>query len=54
MDLPVSWTIHRETVLLLGWGRAILMQLAHPLVAQGVSRSWTGWSTGRRPRCGCR
>ena len=24
-------------VLLLGWGRAILMQLAHPLVAQGVA-----------------
>src|SRR5262249_19351020 len=34
---PVSWTIHRETVLLLGWGRAILMQFAHPLVAAGVA-----------------
>lgn len=32
----VSWTVHRETALLLGWGRAILFQLAHPLVARGV------------------
>jgi uncharacterized protein (DUF2236 family) len=29
--------INRETVLLLGWGRAILLQLAHPLVAAGVA-----------------
>ena len=35
--LPVSWTIHREVVLLLGWARAILMQFAHPLVARGVA-----------------
>jgi uncharacterized protein (DUF2236 family) len=34
---PISWTIHREVVLLFGWGRAVLMQLAHPLVAQGVA-----------------
>jgi uncharacterized protein (DUF2236 family) len=34
---PISWTIHRERVLLLGWGRAILMQFAHPLVARGVA-----------------
>ena len=34
---PISWTIHREVVLLFGWGRAILMQFAHPLVAQGVA-----------------
>jgi uncharacterized protein (DUF2236 family) len=33
----VAWKIHREKVLLLGWGRAILLQLAHPLVAQGVA-----------------
>ena len=33
----VSRTIHREVVLLFGWGRAVLMQLAHPLVAQGVA-----------------
>jgi uncharacterized protein (DUF2236 family) len=33
----VARTINRETVVLLGWGRAILLQLAHPLVAQGVA-----------------
>jgi uncharacterized protein (DUF2236 family) len=36
-ELPISWTIHREAVLLLGWGRAILMQFAHPLIARGVA-----------------
>jgi uncharacterized protein (DUF2236 family) len=30
-------TINREIVVLLGWGRAILLQFAHPLVAQGVA-----------------
>src|SRR5262245_30493404 len=34
---PVTWRLHREVVLLAGWGRAILLQLAHPLVAQGVA-----------------
>ncbi|MGH7844473.1 MAG: oxygenase MpaB family protein, partial [Candidatus Binatia bacterium] len=33
----MAWKIHREIVLLLGWGRAILLQFAHPLVAQGVA-----------------
>jgi uncharacterized protein (DUF2236 family) len=33
----VAWRLHREVVLLSGWGRAILLQLAHPLVAQGVA-----------------
>ena len=33
----VSWRIHRERVLLAGWGRAILLQLAHPMVARGVA-----------------
>ena len=33
---PVVRRIHAERVLLLGWGRAILMQLAHPLIAAGV------------------
>ena len=37
MDLPITWTIHREVVLVLGWGRAILLQFAHPLVAGGVA-----------------
>ena len=34
---PITWRLHREVVLLAGWGRAILLQLAHPLVAQGVA-----------------
>lgn len=29
--------IHRERVLLAGWGRAILLQIAHPKVARGVA-----------------
>jgi uncharacterized protein (DUF2236 family) len=33
----VTWKLHREMVLLAGWGRAILLQLAHPLVARGVA-----------------
>ena len=33
----VTWRINREVVVVAGWGRAILMQLAHPLVAAGVS-----------------
>lgn len=37
-DLTVSRTIHRERVLLAGWGRAILLQLAHPMVARGVAQ----------------
>jgi len=37
--------VNREAVVLLGWGRAILLQLAHPLVAAAVadhSDYWTG------------
>ena len=36
---PASVTrkVNREGVVLLGWGRAILLQLAHPLVAAAVS-----------------
>ena len=33
----VTWKLHAEIVLLAGWGRAILLQLAHPLVARGVA-----------------
>ncbi|HEU5314770.1 MAG TPA: oxygenase MpaB family protein [Chloroflexota bacterium] len=33
----IAWRINREIVLLLGWGRAVLLQLAHPLVAAGVA-----------------
>jgi len=33
----VAQMVNRETVVLLGWGRAILCQLAHPLVAAAVA-----------------
>jgi uncharacterized protein (DUF2236 family) len=33
----VAWKLQREVVLLLAWSPAILLQLAHPLVAQGVA-----------------
>lgn len=33
----VTWKVGREWAVLLGGGRAVLMQLAHPLVALGVS-----------------
>ncbi len=33
----VTWKIGRETAILFGGARAVLMQLAHPLVAMGVS-----------------
>src|SRR5262245_61586419 len=31
----VAWRLHRERLMLLSWGRAILLQFAHPLVAAG-------------------
>ena len=34
----VTWQINQEPVLLLGGGRALLMQLAHPGVAAGVAQ----------------
>ena len=41
MELPgpgsISWRVNREAALLLGGGRALLMQLAHPKVAAGVA-----------------
>ncbi len=33
---PIVRKVNGEMVVLFGWGRAILLQLAHPLVAQGV------------------
>lgn len=33
----IAWRINAETVLLLGGGRALLMQVAHPMVAAGVA-----------------
>jgi len=32
----VSWKINREVIVVAGWGRAVLLQLAHPAVAAGV------------------
>jgi uncharacterized protein (DUF2236 family) len=34
----VTWRVGREAVLLLGGGRALLLQVAHPLVAAGVEQ----------------
>ena len=33
----LTWTLSREVVVFLGGGRAALLQLAHPIVAQGVA-----------------
>src|ERR671933_953853 len=33
----MTWKINREGVLLLGGGRALILQVAHPLVAAGVA-----------------
>lgn len=33
----IGWKVNRESAVLLGANRAVLMQLAHPLVAMGVS-----------------
>jgi uncharacterized protein (DUF2236 family) len=35
--MQVSHLVNRERVVVLGWGRAVLLQLAHPLVAAGVA-----------------
>ena len=32
----ITWKVNREVILIAGWGRAILLQLAHPAVAAGV------------------
>jgi uncharacterized protein (DUF2236 family) len=45
------WKLHREVVLLAGWGRAILLQIAHPLVAQGVA-DHSGFAAERWARVG--
>jgi uncharacterized protein (DUF2236 family) len=36
-DNSVAWKLQREIVLLVAWGPAVLLQLAHPLVACGVA-----------------
>ena len=48
---PVSRKIHAERILLLGWGRALLLQFAHPLVAQGIAEH-SGFLRHRRGRWG--
>src|SRR5688500_1126117 len=32
----VTWKINREMIVIAGWGRAVLMQLAHPAIAAGI------------------
>ena len=32
----VSWRVNREVIVIVGWARAILLLLAHPLIAAGV------------------
>jgi uncharacterized protein (DUF2236 family) len=50
--LPISRRVNAERLAVLGWGRAILMQLAHPLVAAGVydhsSFRATPWAAAHR------
>lgn len=47
----VSWRVHREIVVTAGWSRAVLLQLAHPLVAAAVEDHSTfrgGWKANIR------
>jgi uncharacterized protein (DUF2236 family) len=37
MDGPVALRVNAERIVVLGWPRAILMQMAHPLIAAGVA-----------------
>jgi len=50
--VTVAWKLQREIILLLAWSPAILLQLAHPLVARGVadhsSFSRERWGRTRR------
>jgi uncharacterized protein (DUF2236 family) len=32
----ITWKINREVIVVVAWGRAVLLQLAHPAVAAGV------------------
>ncbi len=47
--MPVARKINGERVVVLGWGRAILLQLAHPLVAAGVAK-YSDFAAGRLTR----
>ena len=47
LSRSIAAKINRETVVVLGWGRAVLLQFAHPLVAAGspsTARSTRTWS----------
>jgi len=46
---PVAWKLQKEIILLLAWGPAILLQVAHPLVAQGIA-DHSSFGTERRGR----
>lgn len=48
-DDAVIRRVHREGIVLLGAGRALLMQLAHPLVAKGVAEH-SSFQSNRRQR----
>jgi uncharacterized protein (DUF2236 family) len=50
-ERPLVQVVNAERIVVLGWGRAILAQLAHPLVAAGVadhSRFATDWRSALR------
>jgi uncharacterized protein (DUF2236 family) len=40
-ETSIAWRINAERLVLGGWSRAILLQLAHPLVAAGVAEHGT-------------
>jgi uncharacterized protein (DUF2236 family) len=48
-SVRVARNIHRERLVLLGWGRAIALQFAHPLIAAGVG-DHSSFSSGRLAR----
>jgi uncharacterized protein (DUF2236 family) len=47
--MQVAQRINRERAVVLGWGRAILLQVAHPLVAAGVA-GHSGFAASRWAR----
>jgi uncharacterized protein (DUF2236 family) len=49
--VQAAFKVNRERVAILGWGRAILLQIAHPLVGAGVSEH-SGFAEGRLSRLG--
>ncbi|MDQ7040466.1 MAG: oxygenase MpaB family protein [Rhodothermus sp.] len=37
-SISIAWQVNRERVVVLGWGRALFWQLAHPLIAIAVAQ----------------